>query len=67
VISYELGMGFSIIAVILMTGTLVTQDIVNQQGLIQTVPIGNTGTRFTSTPGIQASGTSPGCNCSRSA
>jgi NADH-quinone oxidoreductase subunit H len=43
VISYELGMGFSIIAVILMTGTLVTQDIVNQQGLIQTVPIGNTG------------------------
>ncbi len=43
VISYELGMGFSIIAVLLMTGSLVTQDIVNQQGLIQTVPIGGTG------------------------
>jgi len=58
VISYELGMGLSVIAVILMSGTLATQEIVmgtgsngfnpgswfsDGQGLIQVVPIGSTG------------------------
>lgn len=58
VISYELGMGFSIIAVLLMAGTLATQGIVmgtgtngfadgswfrDGQGLIRVVPIANTG------------------------
>jgi len=58
VISYELGMGLSIIAVLLMTGSLGTQDIVqgvpavgeggllsfaNGQGVVSEVPIPGTG------------------------
>ncbi len=43
VISYELGMGLSIIAVLLMTGTLATQSIVGEQGIIgDPINIGNT-------------------------
>jgi NADH-quinone oxidoreductase subunit H len=57
VISYELGMGFSVIAVLLMSGTLMTQQIVmgtgsnafnpgslfeGGQGLVQVKQIGNT-------------------------
>ena len=39
VISYELGMGLSIIAVLLMAGTMNTQDIVLHQGLTRAVPV----------------------------
>ncbi len=42
VISYELGMGLSIIAVLLIAGDLSTQALVNHQALIQHVPIVNT-------------------------
>jgi NADH-quinone oxidoreductase subunit H len=42
VISYELGMGLSIIAVLLMAGTLGTQDLVNHQGLIHHARIAGT-------------------------
>lgn len=43
VISYELGMGLSIIAVLLMAGTMNTQNIVLHQGLINSVPVAQTG------------------------
>ena len=39
VISYELGMGLSIIAVLLMAGSMNTQDIVLHQGLTSAVPV----------------------------
>ena len=39
VISYELGMGLSIIAVLLMTGTLAMQELVHSQTIATNVPI----------------------------
>jgi len=39
VISYELGMGLSIIAVLLMTGTLAMQELVHSQTIATKVPI----------------------------
>ena len=42
VISYELGMGLSIIAVLLMAGALGTQELVHHQGILQEVPVDGT-------------------------
>lgn len=43
VISYELGMGLSVIAVLVMAGTLSTQGIVANQGVFETIKLGDTG------------------------